>query len=52
LPVHLVNENLKTTSCCKAQRGPWVTPLFKQLCEKLVLLERINYIVNTNVQYM
>jgi len=42
LPVLLDNENLKTASFYKAQLGPTrVTPLLKQLCEKLVLLERI-----------
>jgi len=37
----LDNENLKTVTSYKGQLVPKVTPLFKQLCEKLVLLEII-----------
>ena len=43
LPELVDNENLETRSSYKAQLDPRVTPLFKQLCEKLVLFERNKY---------
>ena len=37
----LDNEILKTITFYKGQLVPRVSPFFKQLCEKLVLFERI-----------